>query len=534
MLKHYLTQHTIRNVLFGALVIAIIVVSDLRMGNILADPFHHGEFFASTSTLKFGSEIDFSPFTIHGALDYLPALLVSTLYQDNELYLPTAFSYRLLKIISACVLLLVFFEITRTVKQHRYLMLATFVLVIPNMVSYKDLFLLISIYLFLLLQAGHVNPKRHFLLQLCLGIALACGVYWSFDRGIAATISLGLAIAYAGIDKRSQWFTLVVFGIALLLISQIHPVLSISHYIDNLSLLLQTSTQWSYGWQKIAILLTLYALLFNFLVFITVFLRIPEPGSSKITPVILALLMLQLFYIKIGTNRADLPHVLSSFWPPLLTLFFVYHESKPGFYLRGLGIMLIFVTLVLSYLSGNLILIAFAGLLALAYVDFNSARGRKIKIVYQLVLLGLIGTTLYFITSSAHRGAFQGAMSIRAPVDNTLASPPGIRWVSHQLMNAKTSCVFDLSNNGLINGIVQLPTCTPYSYPVYAGPNQEKDMLDHLRKTKPSAIVYSSTIWSYNIDGRSMKERFPAIDAYILATYPRQQCNEEYCIRFLR
>ncbi len=93
-------------------------------------------------------------------------------------------------------------------------------------------------------------------------------------------------------------------------------------------------------------------------------------------------------------------------------------------------------------------------------------------------------------------------------------------------------CVFDLSNNGVINGLVRRPSCSRFTYPVYAGPHHESILISDLRDASPRALVYSSTYWSYNIDGRDMRKRFPELDKFILKNYPKEECSHGYCVRY--
>jgi hypothetical protein len=95
-------------------------------------------------------------------------------------------------------------------------------------------------------------------------------------------------------------------------------------------------------------------------------------------------------------------------------------------------------------------------------------------------------------------------------------------------------CVFDLSNNGLIEALVQKPACSRITYPVYGGPAHEVELVDALVRRQPAALVYSSTHWAYAIDQRPMPQRFPELDRYIRAHYPIEHCAEGYCVRLLQ
>ena len=92
--------------------------------------------------------------------------------------------------------------------------------------------------------------------------------------------------------------------------------------------------------------------------------------------------------------------------------------------------------------------------------------------------------------------------------------------------------MFDLANNGVINGVTDLPACTKYIYPVYATPPYEADLLSDLQHADPPAVVYSTTFWSFNLNNISMHDKFPRLKAYLDARYPVEECQVDYCLRF--
>ena len=133
---------------------------------------------------------------------------------------------------------------------------------------------------------------------------------------------------------------------------------------------------------------------------------------------------------------------------------------------------------------------------------------------------------------SLYVGEFAWLSTLKKPPENTSLATPGVRWASERLKERPTNCIFDLSNNGVINSLAKLPTCTEYIYPVYASPKFESKMIEQLQDTSPPILIYSTTFWSYNIDEKSMAIRFPKLDQYIRASYPNEDCNYGYCVRF--
>ena len=91
--------------------------------------------------------------------------------------------------------------------------------------------------------------------------------------------------------------------------------------------------------------------------------------------------------------------------------------------------------------------------------------------------------------------------------------------------------MFDLSNSGTINALLALPSCSRFTYPVYAAAQHEQELIETVEREQPSAIVYSSTFWAFNFDGRSMHDRFPKLTGHLRLQYPVQECSFGYCIR---
>ena len=128
------------------------------------------------------------------------------------------------------------------------------------------------------------------------------------------------------------------------------------------------------------------------------------------------------------------------------------------------------------------------------------------------------------------RGYEWGAYLLEPPTNSDVV-PDGVLWASEQLRNSGTHCVFDLSNSGTINALLALPSCSRFTYPVYAATQHEPELIETVKREQPGAIVYSSTFWSFNFDSRSMHTRFPMLTEFLRVQYPVQECSLGYCIR---
>ena len=94
--------------------------------------------------------------------------------------------------------------------------------------------------------------------------------------------------------------------------------------------------------------------------------------------------------------------------------------------------------------------------------------------------------------------------------------------------------MFDLSNNGLINGLTGLPACSRFVYPVYASPRFQQEIVDTLKKRRPRAVVYASNYWSFAIDDKTMHQRLPLVAEHLRAAYDDERCGAGYCLRYLK
>jgi hypothetical protein len=136
------------------------------------------------------------------------------------------------------------------------------------------------------------------------------------------------------------------------------------------------------------------------------------------------------------------------------------------------------------------------------------------------------------IWAGYQHGLYNWVRLVANPLKNSSAVDPSINWVASELNRKHSQCIFDLSNNGLVNAISNLPACTRFSYIIYADKKFEGEIIESLTAKLPPAIVYSSDYWSYSIDGKNMVTRFPNLDLFIKRNYPIESCNYGYCMRY--
>lgn len=377
-----------------------------------------------------------------------------------------------------------------------------------------------------------------------MGLTVAIGLHASFDRGLAAAASLGIAYMPRALrlaqGPQLGRIALLTFMVMIAIGPLIHPLLSPEHYVENVLFLASTSAQWRYRWddQTVTLTITLTALAIAAWLLAVHGWRCRPPTPAQRADMV-ALSLLTLFLLRIGTNRADTQHILMGLWGPLMLSAWWY--VQPGWrvtadpLIRLARALLITGTVVLAlrYKMYPVLAASVAlGLTSQADPDHRTGPWQR------RILIGLLILPVLLLASNVLRhardGQFRWVARLTQPLDNATLSPPGVRWAATTLRTAAVACVFDLSNNGLIQALVQKPACSRITYPVYGGPEHEAELIEALSRQQPSALVSSSSHWAYTIDHRSMAQRFPALNRYIIEYYPIERCGEGYCVRLRR
>jgi hypothetical protein len=124
---------------------------------------------------------------------------------------------------------------------------------------------------------------------------------------------------------------------------------SVDIYLENLSFLLNTASQWSYGYKKITpIFYSILVLIPNFYAAFYLLKYFSIHKKNVDSPLLTSRFILLLFMAKVGLNRPDFVHILMALWVPALIFVYLYnfHNLKisqrsiiiltSSFYLLGL------------------------------------------------------------------------------------------------------------------------------------------------------------------------------------------------------
>lgn len=514
--------------------ILLLILNIFKGNSVLVDPFHHGEYFASAVSLSSSIGMTFQPLTIHGSLDYLPSIFSEFVWGSENYFLPTYAVYKFLSLIATGLLLVIVYDLTKF-QTNQILLLVAATLAAPFLVSYRDLFLILSFYFFLKTINTNSNGKPCNLLLIFFGTTLAFGMFWSFDRGIAGAISLGSAIFLMMFRNPRYAISLISFAASIFILSVSFKAFAIESYINNIVILIQNSGEWNYGWNSNTILLSSFAVLLNLLtVFILCFCATRSKNFTTQISVAVAIGFLSIFMLKIGINRADLFHVYMSCWFPMLAAFFAY--SKLDYIpieIAVLAVAVFIFSVVLAIYFKSPALSIPPGIFAFVTIKLHSDKFKNFALTaFGILVFGITALLLFVSFNNFNLGDFEWIKLLSSPPSNRMSSIDGVVWSADRLQDYSVDCVFDLSNNGMINALVRRPSCSRFTYPIYASSQHEQLLISDLKSTMPRAVVYSSNYWSYSIDGKDMKIRFPKLDEFILQYYTNEICAYGYCIRY--
>lgn len=498
-----------------------------------SDPFHHGEFVATLPSVLSGN-LNF--FTIHGAMDWLPALLSQELFGLNQYFFLTKLIYVGLQAVAALLLYTTIVLLTSPSNQYRPLILIVSAILAVYIVGYRDVFLLLTIYVYFL--TDRYSPQKWGgVFEMILGVVLAINLLWSFDRGIIGIAGVGSAY-FILMTKEKKYSLLILSFLLTLCALYILGKLSFLNYIENFKFLVATSAQWSQELSKSRLIRIFAVTVLNgwaIYCLIKQFYQEVRIDWGK-TANLLLLAILTILMYKIGINRADKAHVIQSLWMPALTFMYLSQKYTVKWTIF-LNISVIISLLLLAKRTGYSWLY-FGALVPVIYIirtryQSFTCKSLSPKLVAVVIAISMLFININKISLQYAQKNYEWMLKVSAPPINQALVSENIKWVSSEILESDSRCIFDLSNNGVINGITNLPACTKYTYPVYATQRYEADMLKELQQQNPPVVVFSSTYWSFSIDGKSMHDRFPAVKNYLLTTYPYEKCNLGYCLRYV-
>ncbi len=510
----------------------------------LTDSFHFGEFFAAALSMTKPLGNSPLPFTIHGGADVFPYLILKTVYgHDNNLIAKTALSYGGLSAIANLLMILTLIS-AAGVFHARAFWLLPFALFAQDAIGFRDLFFAVNFLIFVqLCKTPRNTASLRWLFSTMLGACLALGLLWTHDRGLVSLAIFMLPLLALRLGLGPIFLALFAFAFTLTFLAENLQGFSLNQLIENILFLVRTGGQWRYPTDLSVVGLAGVSVAVNGGMLLVLGRRMyafrAEPAHFAI---LLCVALCLLAFMKIGLNRVDLQHAKMTLWAPLFALPLVVSKDQAGVFVLAnhskvrIFLGLFAVALAPLFLNTEVGRFLFVPFLLICLITANAVPSWLQK---RLVFLAAALSFAFLLTNiirparamlSGKTGFFSAQNWSLA--DNQAVSDP-IVWAANTLRNAGAPCVFDMTNSGLINAYAKLPACTQFSYPVYAGSQDEASMLGAIVALKPAAVVISGTVDAFAIDGVPMPKRFPVLAARLEQDYSRQMCQFGFCIGYL-
>ncbi len=516
-------------------------------GMVFADAFHDGEYFAYFLGRTMGTS-GTNQLSVHGGFEYLIPLLCSHLFGRSHYALPVFACYRVVNLISACLAYIILRRMLANVKWGELAAFSTFIAV-PWLVGYREVFLLLSVcQLQYLPQQSHEGGRKA--AQIWLGVTLSLGLFWSFNFGVTAALSVGLACCVMGVTDRLGLLRVVggaVLTVALLVGT---GLVSIPYYVANMIYAFGDSQYFKAPQSASSIVLgdTLVAV---YLFVIAMLIAVPGWAGLRKDAIANTVCFVSLSYwlYAYGSYHLDGGHFIVGFFGVILLVCLWYgrlYDTLPANrrwspmtanFIRALILIGLLALIIVALYAGVVPLCLPLFIIALAIVVDPPASllvpALRVPVCVQSAILGVCGALFILVYCvrpiSLQDYAWVTALS-NPPANRNLVDDP-VRHVADQLIAAGDHCVFDLSNSGLVEMVANLPPCTRFTYVIQAPPIYQNEMIAALAHAKPPVVIYSLSDWSYDFEGVNMVTRYPQLAAYLRSTYPYENCAEGYCLR---
>lgn len=475
----------------------------------LLDSFHEGEYLGNLQVLdNYHRNLSAFPVLIHGAMDYLPSMVARAIAGTDHVIVWTRF----LNVLAVAVCWLLYLDLSRVILREKvekqvwgvlFFILFVWMAVAAGddpvrkqqaFLGTRDIFLVLSLWCGA--RALYSGAKSATYAGLAgAGAFAAMSLYWSYDRGILAAVSI---ICFAGTllyQKKWAYTSALVsaYVAALLLVSEWNGAGSLAGNVINITYWIKnTGDVWFIPMRGKLLALpgALVMALFALSVMAHAVLATIKRDPQRNLPLVLSLLMIQLVFLTKLYSLPGFPNSYYFIWPAFLLLILVPPEST-----------------VVSGVNN-----ALARLFAHTSQPAGALARNDKSVLLGALLLGLM------LGANAIVSTLQTAWQLARPAaDLKLADSK--RFGLDVIAPKSFDCIFQWSNEGVFALLSKKPYCTNYTYAVYISKGAEAAALNELKNNPPSLIVYGTPFWSMSIYGRNMRERLPAIDRFIQENY---------------
>ena len=494
--------------LFLFILAPVFFAMSAQIGGPLEDGFHEGEYLIAVTAIRdYYLGTSAFPVLVHGAMDFIPALMAGKVAGQEYLIVWT----RLFNTLIVALCWVVYMDLVRTVLRNhaqRLVLLGAFIALFffmtnaadtdpvhrqQSFIGTRDLFLMLSIW-GTAKAAVCVRSFASLVFLILSGLAAALCLYWSYDRGVIAgvwMIMLSLGFIYQR-KYKSTAVLLLSYVAGLFLASSIKILGTLAEAINNVLYWVKSSGDVWYMPLKgkmMAIPGAVSLMLFALLVLAFAVQWVLNNRQHRFAPHVMGIMLMQAVFLTKLYSLPSFPTNHYFVWPSIILLMIIAPELTWARILNA--------QLTNFWREGH---------------GWHAAtRGNKI-------LFGaLVMLTLSFFSNAVALSALTVRSAVKTHTNMELLDIQ--RYALDGLVTENLSCVFLWTNEGVLSLFLKKPACTKYAYPVYISRAQEATVLGELKKNPPGLIVYDSPFWSTAIFGRTMKERLPAIDQFINENY---------------
>ena len=505
-----------RNYIFIILLMPFAIAFSTTINVSLTDTFHEGEYVGFLWHMRdYYKGITAFPLFVHGGIDYIPSLCAAFIYGDDRIIVGTRIINALLVYVLWVLFLDLCYTLTPKSSRNTYWLLAIatvfIILAAPfnshplnlsqGFLGVRNFFLFLSVWG---ITKHYFSPKQYSsIIYLVLGASSTVpALFWCYDRGVTAAAFIVVIAMGMLVRKNIINFLVVTFSILLCLFLLEQTVLmgTVKENINNIAYWVRNSAEINtvppHSMKYLlgcvgALTLVIFSAAAAYVSYLQKFTRDGEKESQW--PLISGLLVIQLLTVKsILLNRADLDRSFSGCWPSILLMF---------------------------YFGPNLFKLPELP----SFSNYNSSRFKSNTIshlAYKVACTCLL-SFLIFCSPPMLNYAIFSKMLVTSKPDAEIVSPE-INMLSDTLNEINPECYFGWTNEGVIALMTKKRFCTDTPLLHYVARNSEAEVLRQLKRELPKAIVYNSPSWSMLIN-QHMSDRFPAINQFILANYPKKQ-----------
>lgn len=511
---------------FFFFLLPVALVFNVDISTKIVDGFHEGEYLDNIHNIKmyYAGEIGF-PLLIHGAMDYVPALVADFLGGGNYTVIFTRLINLL--VVAACwIIWLDFFRLAAKKNDNNFFWAFFFFFVfifltLPSgntpilkqqaFLGTRDIFLLLSIWCAVVYSSSHQVFKASAFLFFC-GFFAGVSVFWSYDRGLIGIIFVAVLVLFNIYRRRFSYSAVLSFGVACAILigslcglfgSAYDNLGNIHYWVKN------TGDVWrmSLGQKIFALPGAIFMLIFALFVMFIALKAAIKNIEKDISQVLLALICIQLVFLTKLYSLPGFPTTYYFIWPSVLLLLLAAPQAKS-----------------ISSINGSLIRL---WLTTYKYVFGNYAKSPCPWFLTVSILLFLVFSSNTLVT------IVKAAKEVALPTEDKNLIDFN-HYGLDKVIASPASCIFQWSNEGVFSFYAGKPYCTKYGYGVYISSTYEASVLSELKSKPPEVIVYDSPFWSANIYGRRMQDRLPEIDNFIRDNYLFHKTSSGYVIATLK